>query len=110
MCRRAASVLLLIFATRAITAQDVTLDVVLARLHQYLGDYAELLPATVAVERYQQRVGTIERVLLESEFGIVRVPNHPQWLGFRDVMKVNGKAWRVTTDVWARCLKNRECD
>ena len=31
-------------------------------------------------------------VLLESEFGIVRVPNHPQWLGFRDVMTVNGKA------------------
>ncbi len=65
---------------------------VLARLHRYLGDYAELLPATIAVERYHQSVGALERVVLESEFGIVRVPNHPQWLGFRDVVTVNGKA------------------
>ena len=91
MCRRATSVVLLLVATTALPAQDVTLTVVLERLQQYLRDYAELLPATVAIERYQQSFG-IERVLLESEFGIVRVPNHPQWLGFRDVMKVNGKA------------------
>jgi hypothetical protein len=44
--------------------------VVLDRLHQYLRDYAELMPATVAVERYQQSSGSIERGLLESEFGI----------------------------------------
>jgi len=92
MRRCATGVLLLLLATRALLAQGVTLEVVLARLHRYLRDYAELLPATVAVERYQQRVGTFERVQLESEFGIVRVPNHPQWLGFRDVMKVNGTA------------------
>ena len=93
MYRRATGVLLLLLlAASAGRAQDVTLGVVLARLHQYLGDYAELLPATVAVERYYQSVGIAERVVLESEFGIVRVPNHPQWLGFRDVMTVNGKA------------------
>jgi len=91
MWRRATSVPLLLLATRALLAQDVTLAVVLERLHQYLGDYAELMPATVAVERYQQTGRPLERVLLESEFGIVRVPNHPQWLGFRDVMKVNGR-------------------
>ena len=92
MWRRATSVLLLLLlATRALPAQDVTLAVVLERLHQYLSNYADLMPATVAVERYQQSSGSIERVLLESEFGIVRVPNHPQWLGFRDVMKVNGR-------------------
>ena len=48
---------------------------------------------------YQQRFGNIERVLLESEFGIVRVPNHPQWLGFRDVVKVHGKALSRDTRV-----------
>jgi hypothetical protein len=90
MRRGIAGVLLLVLATRVLVAQDATLAVVLERLHQYLRDYAELLPATVAVERYQQRVGIRERVLLESEFGIVRVPNNPQWLGFRDVLKVNG--------------------
>ncbi len=92
--RCATSVLLLLLATSALPAQDETLPVVLERLHRYLDDYAKLLPATIAVERYEQRsaTGTFERVLLESEFGIVRLPNHPQWLGFRDVVKVNGKA------------------
>ena len=92
MRHRATGVLLLVLATRALLAQDVTLAVVLERLHQYLRDYAELLPATIAIERYNQRVGSRERVELESEFGIVRVPDNPQWLGFRDVMRVNGKA------------------
>ena len=91
MWRRATGVLLLLLATRALVAQDVTLAVVLDRLHHYLDDYAKLLPATIAVERYQQNFGSFERVFLESEFGIVRVPNHPQWLGFRDVVRVNGK-------------------
>ncbi len=92
MRHRTTVVLLLVLATRTLLAQDVTLAVVLGRLHQYLRDYAELLPATIAIERYTQRVGSLERVELESEFGIVRVPNNPQWLGFRDVMRVNGKA------------------
>ena len=90
MWRPATRVLLLLLATRALSAQDVTLAVVLERLHQQLSDYAELLPATVAVERYRQSFRNSERVL-ESEFGIVQVPNHPQWLGFRDVVKVNGR-------------------
>ena len=68
--------------------QDVTMAVVLERLHQYLRDYAELLPATIAINATTSGLAR-ERVELESEFGIVRVPNNPQWLGFRDVMKVN---------------------
>jgi hypothetical protein len=92
MWHRATSVLLLLLlATRALLAQDVTLPVVLERLHHYLRDYAELLPATLADERYEQSWSFYKRVLLESEFGIVQVPKSPQWLGFRDVMKVNGK-------------------
>jgi hypothetical protein len=84
--------LLLLLATSAPLAQEVALPVVLERLHQYLRDYADVLPATIAIEHYTQRVGAYERVELESEFGIVRVPNSPQWLGFRDVMKKNGEA------------------
>ena len=102
---RVTSVLLLLLAARALLAQDVTLAVVLARLHQYLRDYAELLPATIAIERYNQRVGACERVELESEFGIVRVPNNPQWLGFRDVMTVNGKAVESRDQRLVACLK-----
>src|SRR5688500_1565699 len=86
------AVLAVLLSTRALLAQDVPIAVVLDRLHQYLRDYAEVVPATIAIERYSQRVGSRERVELESEFGIVRVPNNPQWLGFRDVLRVNGKA------------------
>jgi hypothetical protein len=81
----------LFLAATTLPAQNVTLAVVLDRLHQYLRDYAVLLPATLADERYQQTWIYEPRVLLESEFGIIRVPDHPQWLGFRDVMKVNGR-------------------
>ena len=88
----ATGVLVLLLTSRAVVAQDVTLAVVLERLHQYLRDYAAVLPATIAIERYTQRVGRDERVELESEFGIVQVPNNPQWLGFRDVVKKNGAA------------------
>jgi hypothetical protein len=44
MWRRATSVLLLLLVTRALPAQDVTLAVVLERMHQYLKNYAELMP------------------------------------------------------------------
>ena len=88
---RLTSVLLLFLVTSPLPAQELTLASVLERLHHYLNEYARLLPATIAIERYEQTFQSSERVLLESEFGIVRVPNHPQWLGFRDVAKVNGK-------------------
>lgn len=91
--RLATAVLLpMLLMAPGLPGQEVTLAVVLERLQQYLRGYAELLPATVAVERYEQSSGAGEHVQLESEFGIVRVPDNPQWLGFRDVMKVNGHA------------------
>ncbi len=92
MRRGATAVLLVLLAATTLPAQDVTLAVVLERLHQYLRDYAKVVPATIAIERYTQRVGRYGRVELVSEFGIVRVPDNPQWLGFRDVMRVNGEA------------------
>ena len=92
MHRLATTVLLASLAISAVAAQNVTLEVVLARLHLYLQNYANLLPVTIAIENYTQRVGRLERVELVSEFGIVRVPNNPQWLGFRDVVRVDGNA------------------
>lgn len=90
--RLGATGLLLGLLTTSALAQQVSLAVVLDRLHQYLRDYAQVVPATIAIERYTQRVGRYERIELESEFGIVRIPNNPQWLGFRDVIKRNGEA------------------
>ena len=43
-----------------------TLDEVLRQLHAYLTDYADRLPATIASEHYQQRVGSGVRYQLRS--------------------------------------------
>jgi hypothetical protein len=68
---------------------------VLHRLDEYLEKYSEQLSRTVASERYKQTTGsglTYAEAQLESEFGILKIPGYQGWLGFRDVLKVNGKA------------------
>lgn len=67
---------------------------VLDRLGTYLNTYSDQLSRAVANERYKQgsRNGAAyNEATLESEFGIIKVPNYEGWLGFRDVLKVNGK-------------------
>ena len=74
--------------------QNVGLQTVLDRLHGYLADYARQLPATIATEHYEQQAGggaSRERVVLESEFGIMRLVSPAGWLGIRDVVSVNGE-------------------
>jgi hypothetical protein len=71
------------------------LDDVLERFRGYLVEYANNLPATIATEHYLQRVGSGVRYQLrklESEYGIITVPGAPEWLGFREVLSVDGKA------------------
>jgi hypothetical protein len=71
-----------------------SLTEVLDRLGRYLGDYSDQLSRTVANERYKQTTGsgpTYAEALLESEFGVLKVPGYQGWLGFRDVLKVNGR-------------------
>jgi hypothetical protein len=100
MLRRATSIaalaVLLAIAHANIVAQsDPSLAEVLERLGGYLANYSEQLSRTVAAERYKQTSGsgnTYSEALLESEFGVLRVPDYPGWLGFRDVLKVNGRA------------------
>lgn len=66
-----------VLAVPAGAKQNLTLQVVLDRLGRYLADYAERLPATIAAEHYKQRSGRRsipdERVVLESELGIMRL-------------------------------------
>jgi hypothetical protein len=76
-----------------------SLDAVLARLREYLTSYSQAYAATVATEIYTQHANdsAIDRnpkrrsVRLESEFAMVRVPGSDQWLGFRDVQRVDRK-------------------
>lgn len=84
-------------------AQAPDLPEVLARLKAYLSSYAEQYSATVATERYRQTSGRFNTVFfrqanLESEFGIVRVPGQGQWVGFRDVYRVDGRAVQDRSD------------
>jgi hypothetical protein len=103
MVRRAAGYALLFLFTTTLRAQapalatPPSLEDVLDRLGAYLNAYADQLPRAVADERYKQgsRSGNnYNEAILESEFGIIKVPNYQGWLGFRDVLKVNGKAVR----------------
>jgi hypothetical protein len=89
------AVAILFSATDSRAQQNLTLQTVLDRLHAYLADYAERLPATIATERYEQRCGSpssSERVSLVSEFGIMRLGPPGGWLGLRDVLSVDGRS------------------
>jgi hypothetical protein len=71
-----------------------SLEDVLARMHAYLDEYARQLPAVIATERYHQRVGSGMRRnqrQLVSDYGLVQVQGDSQWLGFREVLSVDGK-------------------
>ena len=70
-------------------ARPPGLETVLERFRAYLTNYSEQYSATVSSERYTQRDGPVDR-LLESEFAMVRVPTSEKWLGFRDVLRVDG--------------------
>jgi hypothetical protein len=68
---------------------------IINRLAAYLSAYSDQLSRAVANERYKQgsrSFNVYQEATLDSEFGIIRVPSYEGWLGFRDVLKVNGKS------------------
>jgi hypothetical protein len=69
-----------------------SLDEVMARATAYLRAYSRDYAATIADEHYSQSAAREGRVL-DSEFGILRLPGS-QWLGFRDVVRVDGSPVR----------------
>jgi len=87
----------------AILAQVDDGDALRNRLDQYLLEYEPRMSALVADERLTQRDGpspeafrqTAEPTknrILESEVAFIGLPGNTGWLGFRRVLKVNGKA------------------
>ena len=70
-----------------------SLEVVLERFREYLTSYSQAYAATVATEIYFQHTNEpkLRSVTLESEFAMVRVPGSDEWLGFRDVLRVDKK-------------------
>ena len=92
---RIAISLIIVLVTALPHAQtEPVLEDVLARMHAYLNEYAKQLPAMIATERYQQRFGSGMRRsqrLLVSDYGLIQVQGDSEWLGFREVLSVDGK-------------------
>jgi hypothetical protein len=76
------------------TQAGVSLETVLQRMRAYLTNYANTLPAVIATEKYDQRAGSGARRKprhLESDYGLIQLKGYPGWLGFREVLAVDGK-------------------
>ncbi len=80
------------------TPGDPQLEPVLARMGAYISGYAEKAALVVAVEEYTQTVMLdgapvpIQPRRLVAEFAIVKTSDGSGWVGFRDVVEVNGRA------------------
>ena len=105
-CRSAAFIVIVatLLSLKSLTAQTgPTVDQLLDRMSAYLQQYEQQLSSVVADERFQQRVVYTraykngmpvtddERRRLDSEIGFIRLPGGADWLGFRDVRKINGR-------------------
>jgi hypothetical protein len=87
----------------SLSAQAPTVETLLERMTAYLERYEQQLSSVVADERFSQRVVYTraykngmpvtddERRRLDSEIGFLRLPGGADWLGFRDVRKINGR-------------------
>ena len=87
--------LAVVSAVHAQSAADPSLDSVIQRMGAYVANYGETASHFVGVERYVQSVtidGTppIKPRQLVAEFAIIKVGDSG-WMGFRDVVAVDGK-------------------
>jgi hypothetical protein len=70
---------------------------VISRLDSYLIAYEAELTGLIAEERYEQWIQPAKegvatsRRMLTSDFGFLRLPGRPEWLGLRDTFAVDGE-------------------
>jgi hypothetical protein len=80
-----------------VSGREPRLKDVLTRLNRYLTTYESELTTLVAEEHYEQSMQPADRGLaasrrtLTSEFGFLRLPGRPEWLGLRDTFAVDGQ-------------------
>lgn len=80
-----------------ISGREPRLKDVLSRLTQYLTAYERELATLVAEEHYEQSIRppdggpSATRRTITSEFGFLRLPGRPEWLGLRDTFAVDGQ-------------------
>lgn len=91
-------VVVVLIAAIPVAAQtrDPELDAVLAKVGAYVGGYGDRASLIVAVERYTQSVmlgasaAPAPPRTLVAEFAIIKTSDHAGWIGFRDVVEVDG--------------------
>ena len=90
----------LVVAASPVAAQPApTLEQLLDRMGAYLIEYESQLSSVVAEERFEQNIYAGQGrtgALLESEVAFIRLPGGAEWLGFRDVRRVNLKPVRTS--------------
>jgi hypothetical protein len=104
----AALVFLFCSPVRTQTPAEAALLTVLERMAGYVARYGENASAIVAFEKYTQSVVIDGRLpikprQLTAEFAIVKVPGG--WVGYRDVVEVNGRKLHDRPDRLASLLK-----
>ena len=96
--RVAAAITAVVLATAPLGGSgDPTLEQVLERMGRYVATYGEKASLFVAVEKYSQSItyegqNQLPPRRLVAEFAIVKAPGDNGWLGYRDVVEVDGRA------------------
>ena len=78
-----------------VAQREPRLKEVISRLDTYLDAYETDLTSLIAEERYEQWIQTANtgaatsRRTLTSDFGFLRLPGRPEWLGLRDTFAVD---------------------
>jgi hypothetical protein len=92
----AANLIIGLCLSATVSGREPRLTDVLSRLEQYLTTYERELTTLVAEEHYEQSIQPADRGpsatrrTLTSEFGFLRLPGRPEWLGLRDTFAVDG--------------------
>jgi hypothetical protein len=93
-----------------------TIESVLAKMAAYVAAYGEKASLIVAVERYSQSVliegspAPSRPRQLVAEFAIVKASGSANWVGFRDVVEVDGTALRDRRDRLVSLFTSKDGD
>jgi hypothetical protein len=93
----AANLIIGLCLSATVSGREPRLKDVLSRLNRYLATYESELATLVAEEHYEQSMQSADggpsatRRTLTSEFGFLRLPGRPEWLGLRDTFAVDGQ-------------------
>ena len=95
--------------------RDLALEDVLARVGRYVANYGEQASLIVGVERYEQRyqnapAGERAQRKLVAELALFKTNDATGWVGFRDVVAVDGKPIPDRQDRLTALLRSRTPD